>query len=126
MNKIKNYFKTRSGSINKWMLSHYLQIAIFNLLLIVLFLLHSAGYFHPFFPLSINVIVLISLFSSIILLSANSRSMFVVSLFFWIFAGLIKVFNVDVWAERTAVYAFESFMVATCLLLKENIVRGRK
>ncbi|MEK7169190.1 MAG: hypothetical protein AAB778_04210 [Patescibacteria group bacterium] len=82
--------------------------------------MRSAGYFLPFFGISVNFIVFILLILSIFLLNFNSRSMFFISLLFWIFACLIKILKIDIWAERTAIYTFEAFLIGVILLIKES------
>ena len=119
------YFDSRlkdmKKKLSKWSLSHFVGVTIFNLILIFLFLLYSAGYFKPYVPISINLIVTIGLVSSIFLLGARSRVMFIISLFFWLFAGFLKFVGVDVWAERTTIYTFQSLLVGVVLLIIENI-----
>ena len=109
-----------------WVSSHYLNLAIFNTLLVILMLLHSAKYFDPFWTISINVIVFISLINSVFLLGARSRSLFVVSLLFWIFAGIMRILGINVWAERITIYVFESFFIGVLLFLLENIYDKKK
>lgn len=119
MKKISNIFDTLVARLHMWANNHHLNLIVFNLLIVSLFLLRSAGYFYPFYVLSVNFIVIFALVVSIWLLKANSRSMFVVTLFFWIFAGFLKIIRIDVWAERTAIYAYESLTLGVTLLLVE-------
>ncbi len=108
-----------------WVSSHYLNLAIFNALVVILVLLHSAKYFDPFWIISINVIVLISLITSVFLLGARSRSLLAVSLLFWIFAGGMRILGINVWAERISIYMFQSFLIGVLLLFYEAIWRDR-
>lgn len=112
--------KDINDKVEHWVKSHYLNMAIFNVLLVFLVLLHSARYFDPFWLISINVIVLLALIASIFLLGAKSSVFFVVTLVFWIFAGFLKLAKVDVWAERTAIYAFEALVIGTFMLFIER------
>lgn len=107
--------------IKKWTSEHYLQIAFLNLFLMFLVLLRSAGYFAPFFLISINFIVLVSLVLSVILFRLNSNFMFMISILFLLFASFIRFFEVEIWAERTTIYAFQGLIVATLLYILENI-----
>lgn len=107
--------------IGTWSKERFFQISVFNLIIIILFLLRSAGYFNPYFVINVNFIVITSLILSIPLLGANSRVIFSTSLFFWLFAGILLALNLGVWAERTAVYTFESLVVAMVLLIIETI-----
>ncbi len=110
---------------NDWALSHQLQLTIFNLVIILLFVLRSAGYFEPFFPLTVNFIVFFGLFMSIFLLESRSKQFFVVAIMFWSFAAMLRIVDINVWAERTAVYAYQSFFLAMVLFIFENIKRKK-
>ncbi len=118
---ISEKFRVR---INKWAMNNYLNIGIFNVFVIIMFLLYSAGYFHPFFPITINFIVFSSLVVSIFLFKANSRSLFLVSLVFWIFAGVIRLLGVGVWAERTAIYSYQALVLGSLLLVYESLKKN--
>lgn len=109
-----------------WAKDKFVQIFIFNLIIIILFLLRSAGYFSPYFTINVNFIVIVGLVLSIILLGATSRIILMASLVFWIFAGLLLVFKLGVWAERTAVYTYESLVVAMILFFIESIKDSEK
>lgn len=115
------HFKNIEKSINDWAMKRFFQISIFNLVLIMLFLLRSAGYFDPYFLISVNFIVIIGLLMSILLLKARSNVIFMVSLLFWLFAGFLRIINLDTWAERTVVYCVEALIIGVVLLFKENI-----
>jgi hypothetical protein len=112
--KIKN-------KVRKWGEKYLFNMLILNTLLVFMVLMRSAGYFHPFFEISVNFIVFLILILSIFLLNFNSRMMFFISLLFWIFACLIKLLKIDIWAERTAVYTFESLIVGLVLLIVETV-----
>lgn len=112
--------KTFNLKIKRWVKDHYLNLAIFNIFLIFLVLLHSARYFDPFWLISINVIVLLAVIASIFLLGAKSKVLFLIALVFWIFASLLKLIKIDPWAERTTVYVFEILFIATIVFLLER------
>lgn len=114
------YIEKIKESINSWAMKHFFQISVFNFVLIMLFLLRSAGYFDPYLLISVNFIVVAALIMSILLLKAKSNVMFIVCLSFWLFAGLLKIFNLDTWAERTAIYAIEGLIIGTILLVIES------
>lgn len=118
MKKIKNYIDSRIVLLEKWLPNHYFQLALFNIILIILLLLRSAGYFEPYFPLSINFITLFSLVLAIFLFGLKSKSIFLLAGLFWIFACLLKLLNVEIWAERTAIYTFQAIFLGVVLLLK--------
>src|SRR5688500_5427058 len=67
-----------------WIENKYFKIALVNIILLMLVLLRSAGYFEPFFTISINFIVFCALILSITLLGLGSRFIFLVALIFWI------------------------------------------
>lgn len=106
-----------SEKIKTWVADHYFNLIIFHGLVLLLFLLRSAGYFNPFLPISVNFIVLTSLVLSVFILGARSRAIFIIALAFWLFAGLIRIMQIEVWAERTAIYAYESLVLGVILLL---------
>lgn len=109
------------SKIQPWVKSHYLNLAIYNAFIMVLVLLHTANYFDPFWLISINVVIVLGLVASIFLLGAKSSSFFVIALVFWLFAAFLKFAKVDVWAERTAIYAFETFVIGIVLLFVEDL-----
>ncbi len=109
-------------ALKKWVLEYNYRLIIFNMVVVfLLFLLRSAGYFQPYFLITVNFIVIFSLIISPILLGAKSSTVFVVTLVFWAFAGFLRVVGIDVWAERTGIYAYESLVFGTLLFLFENI-----
>lgn len=103
-----------------WLEVRYQKIAIFNIVLVMLVLLRSAGYFEPFFIISINFIVFFSLILSVILLSLDSKFMFFMALMFWIFAAFIKISGIDIWAERAAIYAYQALVIGALLFIFER------
>jgi len=48
-------------------------------------------------------------------------SSFISSKFLILFAGFLRIINLDTWAERTAVYCVEALIIGVVLLFKENI-----
>ena len=88
---------------------------ILNLIVLLMVLLNTADYFKPFFFLSINMIVFITLILSIFLLKVSSRVMILISILFWIFAAFLKSIRIDVWAERVGVYGFQSLLLGIIL-----------
>ena len=48
-------------------------------------------------------------------------ALFVFSLVFWLSAFIFKIFNIDVWAERSGVYTFQSLFLGVVVLLVESI-----
>ncbi len=107
----------------KWVSIHYFQLAIFNIILIILTLLRSAGYFEPFFPITINMIVFISLMMMIFLLKMGSRFLFTLALIFWIFAEIFQLLQILVWSERAAIYAFDAISIGIVQVIFETIFK---
>lgn len=123
-------FENIGKLINSWAMKHFFQISIINFVLIMLFLLRSAGYFDPYFFISVNFIVVTGLLMSILLLKARSNVIFMVSLLFWLFAGFLRIINLDTWAERTTVYTYQSLILGVIILIIENnnvvdMIRGK-
>lgn len=109
-----NNFKKK---IDAWAHNNISGILIFNCLLMLLVLLNTAGYFHPFLPLSISLIFFIALVSSAVFIKLGSKAMFVIALSFCVLAAFLKIVKVDIWAERTGVYVFEALIVGLVLYL---------
>lgn len=118
--KDNRYLTELKKNLAIWVSGHYINLAIFNVLIVILVLLHSAKYFDPFWTITVNVVVFVSLIASVLLLGVGSRMMFLISLLFLLFAGFMKVVGISVWAERIAVYMFESFSLAFLLLFIES------
>lgn len=112
--------------LNSWAQKRIVGLFAFNILVMLMIVLRSAGYFDPFFPITINFIVLLALILSIILLGVGNRIMFLTAFVFWILAAALKILNVDVWAERTAVYTFQALVVGVVLLIWESLFDKRK
>lgn len=121
-NTFVKYYYSKIHHLHIWSQERVSGLFVFNIILGLLLLLHSAGYFAPFFLLTINVIAVISLILSVVLLRVKSNVIFGVAISFWIFTALLKIFKLDVWAERSAIYAFESLVVGVGLMIIENIV----
>lgn len=118
--------KEKDNILQEWIIGHYLQLAIFNGVLILLVLLRSAGYFEPYFPITINLIYIISLALSIILLGMKSKGAFILALVFWVLAGFLRIVNIEVWAQRAAVYSYEALVIGLVLMVFERITLWRK
>lgn len=106
--------------IKKWAKEHFLGLFLFNIITIILLLLRSAGYFDPFLPLTINFIALISFILAIFLLGARSQALFFIALIFWFFAALLRILQIDIWAERTVIYSFQALVIGIVILFFDN------
>lgn len=109
------------NSVQNWASAHNMGMFIFVLVLMLLILLYTAGYFHPFFKLTVNSIFFIGMVLAVFLLNANSTSLFVIGLIFWLLAGFFSVFQIDVWAERTTVYMFQALFIGVILSFVESV-----
>ncbi|CAN5301242.1 hypothetical protein BH10PAT1_BH10PAT1_2980 [soil metagenome] len=120
MQKINKYKEELSQKFEKWVIKFNYKLIVFNIIIVFLFLLRSAGYFQPYFPISVNFIIIFSLVLSKILLNTNSKIIFLFVLVFWLFAEFLKLVKIDVWAERTGIYVYESLVFAVLLFLLES------
>lgn len=118
--KISKLYILKNNSIKEWAEKKIVGLFIFNLIIMMLVLLRSAGYFYPFFPITVNFIVFVALILTFILLGFKSREIFVIALFLWLFSGLLRLINIHVWAERSAVYVFEALIVGLSILIIER------
>lgn len=120
---IKKFINKISKDFNRLLIlreQKWLGFFLFNIIMMLLLLLYTAGYFNPYFPLTVNFIVLVGIILSVILLNVQSKTIFLLALLFWVFAAFLKVLHIDVWAERTAVYTFESMVVGLVVFIIEN------
>jgi hypothetical protein len=122
MNQIKELFDNNKirNEINRWAKENFLGLVILNLLLMLLVLLRSAGYFLPYLYLTINIIVFLSVVMAKVFLNASSRLIFLIALLFLIFAAFLKLFQIEIWAERSAIYTFEVFLFGVIVLIFET------
>lgn len=120
IDKIRQFYKSKETLIRNWSTYKLINLFLFNIFIAIMLLLHSAGYFAPYFPMTINIIILISVILSVFLLGAKSKAIFTISLTFWLFAMFLKLLGVDVWAERTSVYCFEALLLGVILMFLEK------
>lgn len=118
--KSKILIESKSVVVRRWSLDHLPGLFIFNIFLMLEMLLYTAGYFSPFFSITINLIVLTSLILSIFILGVRSKVAFMIAIFFWCFAGILQILQISVWAERTTIYAYEALVVGIILLIFES------
>lgn len=123
LNRIKYKF---SNDFEKWIHFYNHRLILFNIIIVFLFLLRSAGYFSPYFPISVNFIVIVGVVLATLLLRARSNVIFFVTLLFWLFAAFLRVVRIDVWAERTAIYAYETLTFGVILFIVENLKREKR
>lgn len=122
--KVRGIVVTYKGELvfklANWSKDHFVGLFLFNGIILLLVLLSNAGYFSPFFPITINVIVLASLILAVILLGVSSRVIFLISLIFLIIALIFLFLDIRVWSERTMIYVFQSYVLGVVLLFIES------
>lgn len=126
MFKTNKYFEELTGKFQEWGQKKYFQLAMLNIFLVILVLLRSAGYFEPYFPITINAIVILGVLASIVLLRVGSSFAFIISFTFWILTAIFRILYIVPWAERTALYSFESFVIGVVHLILEAVSRRRR
>jgi|GEM_PF-2161323 len=120
---MKKYYNIILNFLQEWSQQKILNLFIFNAILTMLLLLRSAGYFAPYLPLTINLIILICLIMAVFLLGFRFRALFTITLLLWLFAAFLKIVGITIWAERAAIYSFEAFAIAFVLFVisKTNV-----
>ncbi len=118
--RLKKVYRSFDKKGKTWATDNIAHLAIYNIIIIVLVLLNSAGYFHPFFPITINIISLAAISGAVVLLGARTGVMFALSLGFLVLAGFMLLVDVRVWADRTMIYMFQSFVLGILLLFWED------
>lgn len=104
-----------------WAKKRYLGLFAFNIILLILTLLHTARYFDPIYEISINFVLSVAMIMAVAFLGARSRVMFVISIFFLIVAACFQAIRVNIWAERSGIYAFDAMVLGVLLLVFENV-----
>lgn len=108
----KNVYRVITDSFTTWSKKNTASLLWLNLMVMVLLLLKSAGYFAPFFLVSVNHIYVLMLLYSIIFLKIRSRELTVLALIFLVISAVLTVFHMDVWAVRSAWYMYQAFLIA--------------
>lgn len=108
------------NKISKWLDDNRGGVLLFNLSVLLLALLQTAGYFHPFFRITINFVILTSMILAIFLLHAGSRALFYMSFAFLLLTIFFKTFGVNVWSDRVSIYIFESMALASLMFIYET------
>lgn len=121
--EFKNLYRDVLDGMDTWSKDHLMGLFVFNLLIILLLLLRSGGYFSPYFVISINTVVFMALVGSIILIKARSQAILLIALLFWIFALFLRLLGVEVWAERTSIYTYQALFLGVVLIILENVAQ---
>ena len=117
--------ETKVKVIN-WRKKHIEGIFLFNISVVILLLLRSAGYFHPYVVLSVNKVIMLSLILSVLLLGARNKVMFVLASLFWAIGAFFKIVGIDIWAERMGIYTYEAFFIGVLLLFVETFILSKR
>lgn len=108
-------------NLSTWVKKHTLGLYLFNITMMILVLLRTAGYFHPFFLITINFIVFLGLVLSAVLLGVKSSGMYLIAIIFWTLSLFFAMVKIWVWSERSSIYTFDAFVIGTILFLFENL-----
>lgn len=108
-----------SFDFKNWCQENFVGLFILNIVIIFLELLRSAGYFTPYFTITINFIVFVGLVGASIFLRIKSNVILILVLFFWLLALGVKIIHINIWAERVADYAFDALVVGLILFIIE-------
>lgn len=114
-------FDLIESQIASWAQKNLARLFIYEIVLMTLVLLHSLGYFHPFFVISAHFIIIFGLVFSVVLLRTRSNHIALFCIVFWLGALVFESLQVIVWAERLAMYAYETLLLCTVLIVFENI-----
>ncbi len=106
--------------LKEWSQQHFLPLVIMNLVLMLVVLLRTAGYFAPYLILTINLIVMLSLIMGVIFLGLRSRGMVMVAIVLWLLSALLRLLGVEIWADRSSIYVYQALIVTLVLLLIES------
>lgn len=120
-NILKEKFNGIENQIASWAQKNLARLFIYEIILMSLVLLHSLGYFHPFFVISAHFIIIFGLVLSVVLLRTRSNHIALFCVIFWLGALIFESLQIIVWAERLAMYAYETLLLCTVLIILENI-----
>ncbi len=119
INEVKKIFKQTKVNLISWSRENFLGLVVFNILIMSLVMLRSAGYFAPYLYITINSIVILGLVIVSAVLRASSKAVFFIALLFLGFSCFLRILRVDIWAERSSIYAFDALIIGFILLLFE-------
>ena len=111
-------------NLNRWAEKHLAGLFIFNLVVLLMVLLNTAGYFKPFFFLNINAITFISLVLAIFLLGVADKTMFAIAIIFFLIASFFKIIGITIWADRSMIYTYQSLVLGFILLSKNILLKN--
>lgn len=118
-------FHNRESVVTTWSKKNIARIFIYQMVLMLLVVLHSLGYFHPFFTISAHFIINVALILSVLLLRTRSIHIAFFAATFWLGASFFQASRVTVWAERMSMYAYETFLLCVFLYILETYFFSR-
>ena len=118
-------FHSRESVITTWSKKNIARLFIYQMTLMLLVVLHSLGYFHPFFIISAHFIISVALILSVLLLRTRSIHIAFFAATFWLGASFFQASRVTVWAERMSMYAYETFLLCIVLYILEMYFLSR-
>ena len=104
-----------------WAKDRYFGLFGFNIIIVLLSLLHTAHYFDPIYAISINFIFAFAMILAVLFLGVRSKALFIIALFFLGVAIFFESIKIDIWAERSGIYTFDAFTLGVIVLIFENI-----
>lgn len=105
----------------EWADKHLAGLFVFNLLVLLLIMLQSIGYFDPFLKITATLIIVIAMVLSIFLLGVRANGIIILTLLFWSIGFIFKIFKIDIWAERLGIYTFYSLLLLLPMFIIELI-----
>lgn len=111
-------------NFKKYVKTHQFELFLYNIFIMFLVLMHSLGYFDPYFLISANIVVNLSILLAALILHIKSNLVFFLSVFFLLVSMFFKLLEIDVWSERVSMYAYEALLIGVALLLWENLDLG--
>lgn len=126
MEEISNYLHRSNKKLTRWSTENLPGMLLFNLIIIILVLLHTAGYFLPYFFISINFIFFTGLILAPLILRVNFEALFLLAILFWLSSCILMSFNINAWAERSSIYSFQALFVAVVVLILHAFTFNKK
>ena len=66
--------------------------------------------------------MVVSLFLLVTLLEIKIEAIFFVSFLFWALTGILRIIHLDVWSDRTSIYAYQALLIGLTFLILEEVI----
>lgn len=109
-----------NNRFREWADKHLAGLFVFNLLVLLLIMLQSIGYFDPFLKITATLVIVIAMILSIFLLGVRTNGIVILTLIFWFIGFVFKIFKIDIWAERLGIYTFYSLLLLLPMFIIES------